>query len=154
MPELEFPPFDEPAITACLARAFTGLTLAKEAQATHLREEFSKHLAKEQLAWLDELVPLTIPWHDGRKLKLAYAESGTDKTGAPNPPELSIKLTECYGLKEHPRVCEGKLPIKLWLSTPDGKRIDSTINWPTYRTTGYPKIKSALQKKYPGTTWL
>ena len=41
-PELEFPPFDEATITACLARAFAGLTLVKEAQATHVREEFWK----------------------------------------------------------------------------------------------------------------
>ncbi len=48
MPELEFPPLDEVAIAAALARAFQGLTLAKEAQATHVKEEFVKHLAPEQ----------------------------------------------------------------------------------------------------------
>ncbi len=38
MPELELPPADKPFITAFLARAFAGLTLAKEAQATPLRD--------------------------------------------------------------------------------------------------------------------
>ena len=33
MPELEFPPFNETALVSCLARAFEGMTLAKEAQA-------------------------------------------------------------------------------------------------------------------------
>src|SRR5262249_8659217 len=37
-PDLEFPPCNDAAITKCLARAFAGLTLAKEAQATHVRE--------------------------------------------------------------------------------------------------------------------
>jgi ATP-dependent helicase HrpB len=154
MPEMEFPPFDEAAITDCLARAFAGLTLVKEAQAIHLRETFLKHLASGQVAWLDELLPLTIPWPDGRKVKLQYAEEAVSKAGEPNPPELQMKLAECFALKEHPRICEGKLPVKLWLCAPDGKRIDSTLNWPAYRTSGYPKIKSALQKKYPGTVWL
>ncbi len=154
MPELDFPPFDESAIVNCLARAFAGMTLVKEAQATHLREEFQKHLAKEQLAWLDELVPLSIAWHDGRKLKLLYAEETASKDGEPNPPELQVKLTECFALKEHPRMCEGKLPVKLWLCAPDGKRIESTLNWPAFRTNSYPKLKPALQKKYPGTVWL
>ncbi|MDB6018862.1 MAG: hrpB 2 [Pedosphaera sp.] len=154
MPELEFPPFDPPAIAACLARAFAGLTLAKEAQATPVREFFLKHLAKEQLGWLDELTPLSIPWPDGRKLKLLYPTEPVSKTGEPGPPELQVKLTECFALKEHPRICENKLPIKLWLSTPDGKRLDSTQNWPTFRTTTYPKLKSTLQKKFPGTVWL
>ena len=154
MPELEFPPFDENAIVICLARAFAGMTLVKEAQATHLREEFLKHLAKEQLGWLDELTPLNFPWPDGRKLKLLYAEEAVMKGGEPNPPELQVKLTECFALKEHPRICEGKLPVKLWLCAPDGKRIESTFNWPAFKANNYPKLKPALQKKYPGTVWL
>ncbi len=154
MPDLEFPPFDEKAITECLAHAFAGMTLVKEAQATHLREELSKHLAKEQLAWLDELAPLTLMWPDGKKLKLLYAEETLMKGGEPNPPELQVKLTECFALKEHPRICEGNLPVKLWLCAPDGKRIESTFNWPAFKANNYPKLKPALQKKYPGTTWL
>ncbi|MDB6022289.1 MAG: hrpB 2 [Pedosphaera sp.] len=154
MPELEFPPFDETAITNHLARSFAGMTLVKEAQAAHLRDEFLKHLAKEQIAWLDELVPLSIPWPDGRKIKLLYAEEATDKSGEPNPPELQVKLTECFALKEHPRLCEGKLPVKLWLCAPDGKRLESTLNWPAFKTSQYLKLKPALQKKYPSTVWL
>ena len=154
MPELEFPPFDEKAIVSCLARAFSGMTLVKEAQAIHLREEFARHLAPEQSAWLNELVPVQIEWHDGRKLKLQYAEDDVAKNGEPNPPELQVKLTECFALKEHPRVCEGKLPVKLWLGAPDGKRIESTLDWPAFRASSYPKLRSALQKKYPGTVWL
>jgi ATP-dependent helicase HrpB len=154
MPDLEFPPFDEKAITECLARAFAGMTLVKEAQATHLRDEFARHLAKEQLAWLDELAPLSLPWPDGKKLKLLYAEETLMKGGEPNPPELQVKLTECFALKEHPRICEGNLPIRLWLCAPDGKRIESTFNWPAFKANNYPKLKPALQKKYPGTVWL
>ena len=154
LPELEFPELDEKAITARLAKALAGQTLVKEAQATHLKEEFHKHLAKEQLAWLDELAPLQIPWTDGKKLKLQYAAEARDKLGGANPPELQVKLTECFALKEHPKICEGKLPIKLWLCSPDGKRIEATLNWPTFRTNNYPKIKSGLQKKFPGTIWV
>ncbi|MDB6064651.1 MAG: hrpB 2 [Pedosphaera sp.] len=154
MPELDFPPLDEKAIVECLARAFDGMTLVKEAQATHLREHFLKHLAREHIAWLDEMAPTSIPWHDGRKIKLLYAEEAEDKNGEPNPPELQVKLTECIALKEHPRICENKLPVKLWLCAPDGKRIESTLNWPAFKSNSYPKLKPALQKKYPGTVWL
>jgi ATP-dependent helicase HrpB len=154
MPELEFPPFSEAAIVDCLMRAFAGMTLVKEAQATHLTGEFHRHLAKEQLAWLDELAPQSILWHDGRKLKMLYAEDPSPRRGEVVAPELQVKLTDCFGLKEHPRVCEGKLPVKLWLCSPDGKRVESTLDWPTFRTNQYPKLKPALQKKYPGTVWL
>ncbi len=154
MPELEFPPLDEVAITACLARAFAGLTLVKEAQGTHVREEMVKHLAPEQRGWLDEMLPLHIVWHDGRKVKLQYQESALDEDGEANAPELQMKLTECFALKEHPHLCEGKLPVKLWLCAPDGKRIEATYNWPAFKANTYPKLRPALQKKYPSMTWL
>jgi ATP-dependent helicase HrpB len=154
MPELEFPAFDEAAITDHLARAFAGMILVKEAQAAHLREEFLKHLAPEQLGWLDELAPTGVPWPDDRKHKLLYAEEATGAGGRPNPPELQVKLQECFALREHPRVCEGKLAVKLWLTGPDGKRIESTVDWPAFKANQYPKLKPALARKYPGVNWL
>jgi ATP-dependent helicase HrpB len=154
MPELEFPPFDEAAITDGLARAFEGLTLAKEAQATPLREVLLRHLAKEQQGWLDELAPTSILWPDGRKLKLLYAEPARDEDGQVNSPELQVKLHECFALKEHPHICEGRLPVKLWLGAPDGKRLEATCNWPAFKANSYPKIKAALQKKHPGVIWV
>jgi ATP-dependent helicase HrpB len=153
MPELEFPPFDEAAITACLARAFEGLTLAKEAQATPLRDVFVQALAKERLAWLDELAPVSIPWPEDRKLKLLYPEQALDEDGQPNAPELQLKLHECFAQKTHPHICEGRLPVKLWLCAPDGKRLEATFNWPAFRTNSYPKLKSQLQKKHSGIPW-
>src|SRR5262249_34427624 len=149
-----FKPFDQEAIAECLAKAFEGLTLAKDAQAVPLREAFLQRLATEQRAWLDELAPLQISWHDDRKLKLLYAGSERDALAQPGPPELQVKLHECFKLSAHPQICEGRLPVKLWLCAPDGKRLDATSDWPAFRTTAYPKLKPVLQKKYPGVLWL
>lgn len=141
MPDLEVAAFDE---QAALKRAFHGLSLAKDAQAAPLREAFLAHLPKEQLAWIDELAPGAIPWIGDKKLKLQYEDG----------PEAQVKLHECFPLKEHPKICEGKVPVKLWLCAPDGKRIEATTDWPAFRTATYPKLKPQLQKKYPGFTWL
>jgi ATP-dependent helicase HrpB len=154
MPELELPAFDEEAITGCFARAFEGLTLAKEAQTKPLREAFVGHLSAERIAWLDEVAPVTLPWPDGRRLKLLYPDHARDEDGESNSPELQVKLNECFALKEHPHVCDGKVPVKLWLSAPDGKRIEATFNWPAYKANAYPKLRGMLQKKYPGVPWV
>ena len=154
MPELEFPPLDEAAVARCLGQAFSGLSLVKEAQATHVKEDLHRHLAPEQRAWLDEMTPFHVPWPDGRKMKLLYAEAAKDEDGEPNSPELQAKLTDCFVLKEHPMICEGKLPVKLWLCTPDGKRLEHTFNWPAFKSITYPKLRPGLQKKFPGSTWL
>ena len=154
MPELELPPFDEAALQRALARAFAGLTLAKEAQATPLHEAFRAHLPREQLAWVDEMAPLVIPWPDGRKLKLLYAESAGEKDGPAAPPEVQVKLHECFGLQHQPTLCEGRLPVRLWLCGPDGKRLEATSDWLAFKKNSYPKLKANLQRKYPGVSWL
>ncbi len=154
LPELEFPAFDAAAIRSRLIQAFHGLTLVKEAQATPLKEVFLKHLAPEQVAWLDELMPLVIQWPDGRKLKLLYSEEVRDEDGEPQSPEVQVKLHECFQLKDHPHICEGKLPVKLWLCAPDGKRLEATFNWPAFKALSYPKLKPVLAKKYPLVGWL
>ncbi len=154
MPELDFPAFDSPAINECLASAFAGLTLAKEAQAAPIRESFIKRLGPERLNWLDEVAPQTVSWPDGRNLKLLYPERARDEDGQPNSPELQVKLQDCFALKVHPQICEGRLPIRLWLCSPDGKRIEPTFNWPAYKANSYPRLKSTLQKKFPGVPWL
>jgi ATP-dependent helicase HrpB len=150
MPELELPVFDEAAIQRCLDRAFTGLTLAKEAQATPLHDAFRAHLPSEQLAWIDEMAPAAIQWPDGRKLKLLYHESAGEKDGQANPPEVQVKLHECFCLQHHPKICEGRLPVRLWLCGPDGKRLESTSDWLAFKKISYPKLKATLQRKYPG----
>ena len=153
-PELDFPAFDENRLVATLTKAFENLTLVKEAQATPLKVSFMNQLAPEQLEWLNEFAPLAVAWPGEKKLKLLYPEQTRDDDGKPNSPELQVKLHECFPAKEHSHICDGKLPVKLWLCTPDGKRLEATFNWPAFRTNSYPKIKSALQKKFPGVMWV
>jgi ATP-dependent helicase HrpB len=153
MPELEFPPADTAFILSFLTRAFAGLTLVKEAQATPLRDAFLEQIGKERLEWINELAPQTIPWTDGKNLKLLYPDQPRDEDGEPNSPELQVKLHETFALKTHPYICEGKMPVKLWLCTPDGKRIESTFNWPAFKANTYPKLKSGLKQKYPSIIW-
>ncbi|MBM3847811.1 MAG: ATP-dependent RNA helicase [Verrucomicrobia bacterium] len=153
-PELEFPVFDKPAMLRAFTKAFAGMSLAKEAQGASLSEAFRSHLAPEQRAWLDEILPAQITWHDGRKVKLGYSEEAQDEDGVAQSPEAQVKLHECFGLKEHPHILEGKLPVKLWLCGPDGKRIESTYNWLAFKANTYPRLKPQLLKKYPGVGWL
>ncbi len=154
MPELDLPPLDADAVTRCLARAFSGLTLVKEAQAAPLRGAFLEFIGKERLEWLDELAPDAIPWLDDKKLKLLYPEAARDGDARPISPEANVKLHEIFRLPGHPRICEGRLPVRLWLCAPDGKRLDSTLDWPAFKASVYPKLKPALQKKFPGNTWI
>lgn len=144
LPELEFAPFDAAALTASLARAFTGLTLVKEAQAAPLMPAFHQHLDKGQVSWLDELVPLSLSWPGGGTIKLSYVN---------DTPEAQVKLHDCFALTTHPTLCEGRLPVALSLHTPDGKRFASTSDWPAFVTREWPKHRQTVAKKFSGVLW-
>lgn len=144
LPELEFAPFDAEAITACLARAFIGLSLVKDAQAAPLIAAFHQHLEKGQTPWLDELLPLAIPWPESRTLKVSYLDGS---------PEAQVKLQDCFALKVHPSLCEGRLPVLLRLCTPDGKRLASTTDWPRFLARDWPKLRQTVANKFPGHVW-
>ena len=144
LPELEFPLFDAAAITACLARAFQGLSLVKEAQAAPLLPAFHQHLQKGQVSWLDELVPLSIPWPVGGSIKVSYTN---------DTPEAQVKLHECFALTAHPALCEGRLPVELSLHTPDGKRFSITTDWPAFVTREWPKHRQTVAQKFANLLW-
>jgi ATP-dependent helicase HrpB len=149
LPDLDFPPFDASALRAALTRAFAGHTLLKEAQSVELRPHFRRHLAPEQLEWLDELLPLSIPWPTVRTVKLTYPEGEDEEPW----PTVQVKLSECWGLKTHPMLGEGKVPVRLGLLLPDGKRLDTTTDFPRWKTASYPKHRASINVRYPGFVW-
>ncbi len=153
LPELEFPRLAEDGLRKVLTAAFRGFSLAKQAQAAPLKGAFEEFLGRDHLALLNELAPVQIDWLEGKRLKLLYpdAEKGADEGDL--RPETQAKLSECFALKTHPSVCEGRAPVRLWLQTPDGKRLASTDNWPGFRTAQYPKLRNTLNSKFPSQAW-
>jgi ATP-dependent helicase HrpB len=152
-PELEFHKLADQGLTDALAKAFQGMSLAKEAQAADLRSAVLAHLGREKREWLDALAPTSIPWGTGKPAKLAYPPSAFDEDGVILPPEAQVKLLDCFDLTDHPKLVEGAVPVRLSLTTPDGKRLETTTDWPSFRTLTYPKLRGGLAKKFPGFTW-
>lgn len=144
MPELEFKPFDEAAITACLARAFKGLTLVKDAQAAPLLNAFHRHLEDGQISWLNELLPNSMPWLDKGTTQISYVNGS---------PESQVKIQDCWSLEEHPALCEGRLPVLLILCDPKGKKITTTSDWPRFLLREWRKHRPIMMRKFPGHVW-
>ena len=69
------------------------------------------------------------------------------------PPETQVKLVDMMPLNEHPRIAEGRVAVRLWLHTPDGKRLDSTTDWPAWKERSYPKMRPGLKAKFPSLLW-
>jgi ATP-dependent helicase HrpB len=152
VPELELPSLRTDGMRQALATAFHGLTLGREAQSVPLLPAFRGVLSKDQQAFVEELAPLQLPAPEGKPWKLTYA-TDRDEPDAPPVPEVQARLQDCLSLQEHPRIAEGRVPIRIWLQDPSGKRLTSTRDWPAWRKTEYPKLRPTLKSKHPGFLW-
>lgn len=152
VPELEIPPFDGAALRAVLARAFHGVTLVKDAQSIDLTPAFEGHLDAAQRGFLEELMPLVLPTGTGLGGKLVYPDPSTD-ADEPTFPEIQVRVTDCFALKEHPRIAEGRLPVSLVLLAPDQKRLGNTTDFPQWRSKSYPTLRNQLRSKHGSFPW-
>jgi len=152
VPELEMPTYRGEGLRRALARAFHGHSLAREAQAVNLAAAFRSAMDPGLRSFVDELAPLTVSGPEGKALKLAYVQDKDDPDAAPVP-EVQVKLLEWIGWREHPRVAEGRVAVRVWLMDPGGKRVGSTRDWPAWREKEYPKLRPQLRAKHPGFVW-
>jgi ATP-dependent helicase HrpB len=152
VPELELPSMATEGRQRALEAGFRGMTLGREAQAANLLPAFRAVLSKDLQSFVDELAPLQVVGLEGKPWKLAYAVD-KDDASAPPVPEVQVKLLDLLPLKEHPRIAEGRVPIRIWIQDPTGKRLASTRDWSAWRAGEYPKIRSTLKTKHPGFLW-
>ncbi|MEN9733750.1 MAG: ATP-dependent helicase HrpB [Verrucomicrobiota bacterium] len=152
VPELEIPPFNGPALRSVLAQAFHGITLVKEAQSVDLAPAFEGHLDAAQRGFLEELMPMGLPAGTGLTGKLVYPDPSTDGD-EPRFPELQVRVTDCFALKEHPRIAEGRVPVSLVLLAPDQKRLGTTTDFLQWKAKVYPTLRSQLRSKHGSFPW-
>lgn len=156
VPELELPSMRGEGLVVALRKAFHGLTLGREAAQVDLLPPFRSVLSKAQQAFVDELAPpvvgVAIPGQDPKPWRLSYL-ADKDDPDAPPVPEVQVKITDILALKVHPKVAEGRVPVRIWVMDPGGKRLGSTSDWPSWRATEYVRMRHALRAKNPGFVW-
>lgn len=156
VPELELPSMRGEGLVVALQKAFHGLTLGREAAQVDLLPPFRSVLSKAQQAFVDELAPpvvgVAIPGQDPKPWRLSYL-ADKDDPDAPPVPEVQVKITDILALKVHPKVAEGRVPVRIWVMDPGGKRLGSTSDWPSWRATEYVRMRHALRAKNPGFVW-
>ncbi|MBI5687363.1 MAG: ATP-dependent helicase HrpB [Verrucomicrobia bacterium] len=145
-PELELPAFDDAAKLECLSRALSGTLLYKEAKERPLLPAFRDYLTAVQRDFVNDLAPQAVTLANDKRFKLIYASDG--------PPAITVKLHEIFGVKEHPRLCDGKVAVLIHLAAPDGKRLASTQDLAGFWKADYPQLKRNALTKYKGVAWL
>ncbi|SMX81916.1 ATP-dependent helicase HrpB [Brevibacterium linens] len=128
-----------------------------------------------EAARLDELAPTHITVPSGSAIHLEYpdpdliepeAVSGADdgsradgesaaasqRTEIPSP-ILAVKLQECFGWTEVPRICDGRVPVTMHLLSPARRPLAVTTDLASFWANAYAHVRAENRGRYPKHPW-
>jgi ATP-dependent helicase HrpB len=94
---------------------------------------------------LDRDAPQTLTMPTGSKIKLTY-ELG-------KPPILAVRIQELFGMKETPRIANGRISVLLHLLAPNYRPQQVTSDLASFWENGYPIVRKELRGRYPKHSW-
>ncbi|MGQ1889534.1 ATP-dependent helicase HrpB [Thermophagus sp. OGC60D27] len=124
----------------------TGIKRNEDLKKINLLEVLHYHLPTEKQKSLDLLAPRIMEVPSGSKLKLKYYPDGSS-------PVLAVRLQEVFGMKDTPRVNEGKIPVLLHLLSPGFKPVQITSDLRSFWNNTYFEVRNELKNRYPKHVW-
>lgn len=103
-------------------------------------------LSYEQQQAVDRLAPTHIVVPTGSRIAVEY------RVGA-ELPILRVRLQECFGLVDTPRVDEGRRPVLMELLSPGFKPVQLTSDLHSFWTGTYFEVRKELRRRYPKHAW-
>ncbi len=93
---------------------------------------------------LDRLAPTTMPVPSGSNPAIHYdAEE----------PYVEVRLQECFGLFETPKVADGRAAVVMKLLSPAQRPVQITKDLANFWREGYPLVRKDLRGRYPKHYW-
>ena len=149
-PELELPDLSTDAF---LARAAEWLPLyaGKATSAAQLRKidlcaVMWSLLSYDQQQAVERIAPSHIVVPTGSRIRLEYRQGA-------EAPVLRVRLQECFGLIDTPRVDGGKRPVLMELLSPGYKPVQLTSDLASFWNTTYFEVRKELRRRYPKHAW-
>ena len=119
-------------------------TTTNELKKTDLCEVIWSRLAYEQQKMVEQLAPAHIVVPTGSRIRLDY------RIGA-EVPVLRVRLQECFGLLDTPRV-DGS-PVLMELLSPGFKPVQLTTDLRSFWQSTYFEVRKELRRRYPKHSW-
>jgi ATP-dependent helicase HrpB len=141
-PDLELPVLDERALAG---KACEGRSSLRELADVDWGDVVSHALSGDHTRALRELAPERVRLGAGREAKVVY-EAG-------QPPSVSARLQDFFGLTRGPTVAGGKVPVVLHLLAPNHRDVQVTTDLEGFWERHYPSIARELRRRYPRHAW-
>ncbi len=94
---------------------------------------------------LEEEAPAHFEAPTGNRHAIDYETAGA--------PALHIRVQELFGLKHHPSIAGGKLPLTLYLLSPAHRPIQVTRDLPGFWKGSWAAVKAEMKGRYPRHPW-
>ncbi len=94
---------------------------------------------------LNEIAPERLRLPGGRQVNVHY-EPG-------KPPWVESRLQDFFGMRESPRVANGKVPLVLHLLAPNHRAVQTTTDLAGFWERLYPQVRKELGRRYPRHKW-
>ena len=106
-------------------------------------------LLRNQLPWpqggdLDTLAPTSWTLPNGREAAIDYTA---------DRPTVSVRVQDVFGVKEHPTVARGRVPLTLALLSPAARPIQVTADLPGFWAGTWAAVRKDLAGRYPKHRW-
>ncbi len=146
--ERELPDFSPDGLMAevehWLMPHLSGIRRADQLAQLDLLAALQARLTWSERESLDRLAPAAITAPTGTRLPVNYAD---------DPPSVSVRLQELYGLSEHPAVGPDRMPLLLHLLSPAQRPVQTTSDLPGFWASSYSDVRRDLRGRYPKHSW-
>lgn len=149
-PELELPDLSTEAVLArapewlppFIGRATTTAELKRIDLAAALWSllDYARQQAVERLAPAHIVVPT------GSRIRVEYRQGA-------EAPVLRVRLQECFGMLDTPRVDDGRRPVLMELLSPGYKSVQLTSDLRSFWSGTYFEVRKELRRRYPKHAW-
>ena len=145
----DWPDLSDAALTATLADWLSPYLTAKTRLADLEADDLAQAL-DGLIPWalrrrLDEAAPTHFEAPTGNRFAIDYEGAGA--------PALHIRVQELFGLKTHPAIAGGRLPLTLHLLSPAHRPIQITRDLPGFWTGSWSAVKAEMKGRYPRHVW-
>ncbi|CAH0141707.1 hypothetical protein SRABI26_00486 [Arthrobacter sp. Bi26] len=148
-----WPDVSEPALLArldeWLAPELAALAGGASTGGIDLAGPLSRLLPWPEAARLGELVPESLAVPSGSRIRIDYPDAG-DTTGRP---VVAVKLQECFGWAETPRLAEGRVPVLFHLLSPARRPLAVTDDLASFWSGPYAQVRAEMRGRYPRHPW-
>ena len=93
---------------------------------------------------LDRLAPQRLEVPSGSRMLVRYEG---------DEPTVEVRLQECFGLFETPKVLDGRVPVVMTLLSPAQRPIQITKDLAFFWKEGYPLVRKDMRGRYPKHYW-